>query len=238
MKFITTSWDDGYPSDARLADLLEKYNLKGTFYIPKTNTEYRVMDEQSIVDLSRRFEIGGHTIQHRRINTKNVSVFEKEISGCYSWLKDLLQTNPVSFCFPGGVYNSHAMQYAFEAGFKIVRTTELLQPSMRKNSLVIPTTLQVYNHSAFTYYKHLILRKKFNSLNLFVRSGSSSKLLHLVAYYLEHILKTGGCFHLWGHSWELDANNLWKPLESILKMLSNIDECNYISNGELASLKQ
>ena len=42
MKIITTSWDDGHPLDFKLAELLNKYNLKGTFYIPRSNAEHRV----------------------------------------------------------------------------------------------------------------------------------------------------------------------------------------------------
>ena len=31
---ITTSWDDGHPLDLRLAELLHKYDVPATFYIP------------------------------------------------------------------------------------------------------------------------------------------------------------------------------------------------------------
>ena len=33
--YITTSWDDGHQLDLRVAELLTKYRLHGTFYIPK-----------------------------------------------------------------------------------------------------------------------------------------------------------------------------------------------------------
>ena len=33
---ITTSWDDGHPLDLRVAELLAKYGLQGTFYVPMT----------------------------------------------------------------------------------------------------------------------------------------------------------------------------------------------------------
>ena len=32
---FTTSWDDGHPSDLHVADLLERYGMKGTFYLCK-----------------------------------------------------------------------------------------------------------------------------------------------------------------------------------------------------------
>ena len=59
---FTTSWDDGYKSDVRIAELLKKYILTGTFYIP---TCCHLNDEQ-IISLSKNFEIGGHTILQDR----------------------------------------------------------------------------------------------------------------------------------------------------------------------------
>ena len=46
---VTTSWDDGHPLDFKIASLLEEYNLKGTFYIPKANCENLVMEEEEII---------------------------------------------------------------------------------------------------------------------------------------------------------------------------------------------
>ena len=119
MKLITTSWDDGHMKDFRLADLLDKYNLAGTFYIPAANDEHTVMHAKDVVELSKRFEIGGHTINHTRLNTISEDVFKIEIEGCYLWLTDLLGKKPRSFCFPGGVINQAAAAYAFKSGFEI-----------------------------------------------------------------------------------------------------------------------
>jgi len=63
--FFTTSWDDGHPMDNRLAELLAKYDIQGTFYIPATNIEGRsTLTEKDIISLSSSFEIGGHTYSH------------------------------------------------------------------------------------------------------------------------------------------------------------------------------
>src|SRR3954447_24640572 len=61
--YITTSWDDGHPLDARVAELLAKYNLPGTFYVPRTS-EYGTMSAGQLVELSSAFEIGAHTVRH------------------------------------------------------------------------------------------------------------------------------------------------------------------------------
>ena len=58
-----TSWDDGVESDFRMADLLEKYQLPGIFFIP-TITELK---EEDIKRLSQRFDIGGHSTSHHTI---------------------------------------------------------------------------------------------------------------------------------------------------------------------------
>ena len=237
MKIITTSWDDGHPADHRIAELLDKYHLPGTFYIPLTNQEHDVMPESEIVSLSKKFEIGAHTVNHIRINKVSNELFDAEIKGSYVWLKQLLGEAPTSFCFPGGIYNKEAVDYAIQTGFKIIRTTELLNPWIEKNELLVPTTLQVYPHSSFTYYKHLVKRVKINSLLLYMKSGNVSDLQKLLKYYLDYVQEHGGCFHLWGHSWEIEENNLWHTLEDMFNALSDIEGMTYINNKDLWTCK-
>src|SRR5689334_11751921 len=61
--YITTSWDDGHQLDLRVAELLTKYRLHGTFYIPKA-AENGTMKAAQVRELSRAFEIGAHTLHH------------------------------------------------------------------------------------------------------------------------------------------------------------------------------
>ena len=35
--FVTTSWDDGHVLDHKVANLLESYDLPGTFYVATQN---------------------------------------------------------------------------------------------------------------------------------------------------------------------------------------------------------
>lgn len=235
MKLITTSWDDGYPKDLKLAALLNKYNLPGTFYIPKTNPEHLVMDENAIVELSRQFEIGGHTLHHVRLNSNCTTAFlDAETSGCFNWLQDLLGYAPVSFCFPGGVVNQAAVQSACQAGFKVLRTTELLSTSLNSTDNLFSTTLQVYEHQRAAYLKNLIKRQQYKSLVSWLGTYGTVDLFKLIDFKLDQIAKNGGCFHLWGHSWEIEAYNLWNKLEMVFKRISGINEFKYISNKGLA----
>ncbi len=232
MRFITTSWDDGHPSDERLADLLGKYNLRGTFYVPQVNPGHRVMKEQEIAALSRRFEIGGHTLRH--VSLKNLPAAEarQEIQGSYQWLKDIVGTDPVAFCPPFGDYSQESLSLIYEAGFQIVRTTELLSPYWSPG--ILPTTLQVYNHSSFTYLKHLVKRGRFGNMRLWYGTNFTADTFRLLDHYLEFIGTHGGCLHLWGHSWELDKFRLWRKLERIFSAISNLPGFSYVENGQLA----
>jgi hypothetical protein len=236
MRLITTSWDDGNVADFRLAELMQKYGLQGTFYIPQKNHEHSVMTSSQVCELSKVFEIGGHTINHVRIRSASRSLFDKEIKGCYDWLTELLGSSPVSFCFPGGVLNQPAIDYTFETGFRIVRTTELLNPGYNINGLV-PTTIQVYPHTALTYIKHLIKRININSLVLYLKSHTISDLLLLIDFYLKNLMENGGCLHIWGHSWEIEELELWNTLEEIFKKISAIENVQYVNNKELLKFK-
>ena len=63
--FVTTSWDDGAKEDLKLADLLLKYDVPATFYLPLRNPERKVMNTREIKEIGERFEIGGHTANHK-----------------------------------------------------------------------------------------------------------------------------------------------------------------------------
>ena len=56
--YLTFSIDDGHPKDLETADLLSKYGLKATFYIPATNPERPVMSASQIRTVAQTFEVG------------------------------------------------------------------------------------------------------------------------------------------------------------------------------------
>ena len=237
MKLITTSWDDGHPLDFRLAELLYKYNLAATFYIPKTNAEHEVMPQQQVAELAKQFEIGGHTLSHIRLHTADTKTLEREIKGSYLWLSDVLGYEPQSFCFPGGVFHQKAINVVYQSGYKVARTTELLSIKPHTEHKLVPTTLQVYEHNTFTYTKHLIKRRRWANLLQWLHSYSLYKLPALMESYLNRIDKAGGCFHLWGHSWEIEEFDLWNKLEEMFRILSNRDDFSYVPNKDLSATK-
>ncbi len=189
--------------------------------------------KRTIRQVQSQRQIGGHTLSHVRLTDLSPAAIEAEVSGCYRWLSTILPEPPVSFCFPIGAYNETIIGIVKKAGFRLARTTELLSLQSPDTTTVLPTTLQVYEHGRLTYLKHLLKRFKINNLILWMKSASASNLLHLTDFYIEQLLKNGGCFHLWGHSWEIEEYALWDKLETILKHIANIPEFSYLSNKDL-----
>ena len=101
-KYLTISVDDGHTTDLRSADLLGKFGFKATFYIPKTNPERDVMEGQQIRQISRCFDVGGHTISHVSLKRMSDAQAFAEISEGKKWLEDLVGCEVSAFCYPQG----------------------------------------------------------------------------------------------------------------------------------------
>ena len=46
----------------------------------------------------------------------------------------------------------------------------------------------------------------------------------------DEMLKSGGVFHLWGHSWEIDQHKDWQRLEHVLQHIANREGVRYVTN--------
>jgi len=148
---ITTSWDDGHALDTRIAELLDKYNIEGTFYVPIKNKEQPVMKTNTLREIANKFEIGGHTVNHIYLNTLGKTDAFYEISGCKKILQDMLSKKIDAFCYPGGKYSLRDIHLVKEAGFLFGRTTRLLHSSTKVQPFLFDTSIQVYNHSSITF---------------------------------------------------------------------------------------
>jgi peptidoglycan-N-acetylglucosamine deacetylase len=230
---ITTSWDDGYALDVRIAELLEKYNIKGTFYIPIRNSERQVMESNILTEISKKHEIGGHTVNHIFLNTIGLADAKYEISTCKTILQDKLGKKIDAFCYPGGKYSQRDIELVENAGFLFGRTTKLLHTSFESNQHLMNTSIQVYNHGSAILTGHCLKNKFLLPIvqnNFFYNSNKNFP--GLVEGVMDRLLKNGGVLHLWGHSWEIEKYNLWRELDVVLKMLAFHKQISYLNNTE------
>jgi hypothetical protein len=222
LALMTTSWDDGHPSDFRLAGLLSKYGLTGTFYIPQ-RAENVTMSEAQIREMSQRFDIGAHTMRHTFLDTADQPTAEREITESKNWIEKLTGKPCTMFCPPGGRFDSRHLRLVAAAGYTGLRSVELLslaEPTRIMDVMVLPTTVQAYPHVRRTYFTNIAKRLAVKNLCGYLRCGGSADWVELASRLLDLVSDEGGVFHLWGHSWELDETREWENLERFFAIMS------------------
>jgi len=215
---LTTSWDDGHPLDQRVAGLLAKYGLTGTFYVPFQNSR-AVMGAAAIRDLSQAFEVGAHTVHHTVLTEVPKATADSEIRESKKRMDDLTGRSCEAFCFPKGRFHRCHIEMLRQAGFRSARTVELLStapPRPTAGVHLIPTTMQVTAHSRLPYLRNCAKRLAFRNLVRYVSYARSGSWVEAVESLLDVVAESGGVFHLWGHSWEIEENRQWSQLESAL----------------------
>jgi peptidoglycan/xylan/chitin deacetylase (PgdA/CDA1 family) len=235
--YLTTSWDDGHPSDLRIAELLVKHGLRATFYVPKT-ADTGTMTAAQIRELSSDFEIGAHTVNHVDLTRMTKEGAWREIEGSRSWLEDLIGRPCRVFCPPKGRFSQPHLDMIRRAGFIGFRTVELGSldlPRERSGLVVMPTTVQAYPHGLMAFARNAAKRMAFSNLWRFVAHGRTTDWPELAQRLLHRALDNGGVFHLWGHSWELGEADQWTRLDEVLQMLKEIAaNAPSLENGQIA----
>jgi peptidoglycan/xylan/chitin deacetylase (PgdA/CDA1 family) len=240
--YITTSWDDGHVLDFKVAELLKKYKLRGTFYVSKNHPQEKSnLSESKIITLAKEQEIGAHTINHLDLSKIPLAEAEQEIKESKKWLENILGKKVEIFCYPYGSYNKQVMQLVREAGFKGARTAKRFSIDKPANLYEMDTAINIYPFpfrkiDATHYYWGRLLqpylenREGIKKLRLSFFSLKNWKSFSRAVF--DMTAKKGVIFHLWGHSWEVEKYQMWKELENFFAYISG-KNCLYLTNGEI-----
>jgi len=231
---VTTSWDDGHPLDLKLAGLLKKYDLKGTFYIPLNNTEQTVIGERDIKKISKYFEVGAHGVSHEHLTTIPLREVIYEATKSKEFLESIIRKNVLMFCYPAGRYNKNIINILKDAGYVGARTVKQFQVRFPKDPFQIETTIHVHPFSYRKYTGNVLRNVNFSALKHIKVFLTKPSLVDISMYYFDYIYKHGGVFHLWGHSWEIDKFGLWDELEKIFCYISSRSKVIYVPNCFIA----
>jgi hypothetical protein len=239
---ITTSWDDGHRLDQRVADLLDQYHLRGTFYIARDFLPERLSDAE-IRDLGMRHEIGAHTLTHPALTEVSLDQAEQEISGSKSWLEGLMGVPINAFCYPKGANNPALQAIVQQSGYKMARGVEQYHLSADDARFNLPTTIHIYPFPLrpVSGLKKMKLRieplqrilphmRELSLSPLALRNWSS-----LAIALLERAAAVGGVWHLWGHSWEIERYQMWDELEVVLAAAGRYTDARRATNSELVT---
>jgi hypothetical protein len=215
---FTFSTDDGHPSDMKMADLLVKYDLHGTFYVPIKNREgFAVLTRPQIAELGRQFEIGSHTYDHCYLGEVDLWEAYFQIAQSKQELEAIIGKEVKGFCYPGGKYSQRDIALVKACGFKYARTTMNLRFDVGDKPYEIPTTVQFYPHDRSVYVRNFVAGHwlgRQGALYLAMRYDDwMQRLFALFDYACEH----GQVFHMWAHSREIDKIDAWRKLDTFFR---------------------
>ena len=127
---VTTSWDDNSSLNLKLASLLSRYEIPGTFYICSTNDDQgRTLEESGCEEISRMgFEIGSHSSTH--CDLRKAKDLSYEISTSKAKLGSLLGREITCFCYPKGLSDNRVSSAVKRAGYSYARSAYCSVPSV------------------------------------------------------------------------------------------------------------
>jgi len=217
--------------DHCIAGLLETYGIPGTFYIAPQNVELerRVrMGKRDLRSLAADFEIGGHTRNHLRLNTIPDAEAEREIGEGKDELEQMISSSLHSFCYPGGAYDRRHKSMVRNAGFEYARTVRRYQTS---------ASCPMEVHTTVHACRHLCDIPEMLRLSNGSTRRAASYLWNwdiLAMALFDQVLTSGGVYHLWGHSWEIEQNRDWDRLERVLGYIARRPGVQYVVNRDTA----
>jgi peptidoglycan-N-acetylglucosamine deacetylase len=226
---LTTSWDDGHRCDVRLARMLKEHGLKATFYVAPENQEFAKQDLlplPEVRDLSQDFEIGAHSMTHPRLPTISEQEAAREIHESKAVLEQVTGQEIKVFCYPGGAYTKLHVQQVKDAGYRYARTVDRYAFTV-DDPYEAGTSLHLYNHRFDLWQTARFL--KFQPIKV-LRCLEWDALAKAM---FDQIIKEGGIYHIWGHSWEIDEHDNWERLEDVFRYISANPKVSYVTNGEL-----
>jgi peptidoglycan-N-acetylglucosamine deacetylase len=236
---VTTSWDDGDPLDLRLAEMLRARALPGTFFVPLAGPDGKpTLCPGDLCSLDAEgFEIGAHTVSHRTLAPLIGELLWTEVHRSKHVLENMLGHNVSMFCYPNGSYNRRTIRAVEKAGFEGARTVRMLSRSLAFKRYEMPTTVQAYPHTPLAYLKNLGKQCDFPGLYKFATDlHSCESWVQLGKKLFDQVLREGGIWHLYGHSWELEALNLWEQLAELLDYVADRAGVAYLTNGQVLRL--
>lgn len=221
--------------DVRLAELLGSYNVSGTFYVPIRYGDLPRMSEKELRLLyNMGMEIGSHTLTHPELTgIENHRVIE-EFARSKEILEDALGEQVLSLGYPKGKYNRTVCSLAKEAGYRLARTTVAFRTEPEFDPFAMPVSFQFFPHTPSVHIRHALKEGNLKGVINWCRLWNmENDLFKLSESVFDHVLKHGGVFHIWGHSWEIEKFNLWEPLEKVIKYISNREEVLYLTNAQV-----
>jgi peptidoglycan-N-acetylglucosamine deacetylase len=233
---VTTSWDDGHPCDLRLAEMLSKNRMPATFYVPLFGEDGKPVLGPAPLRAFRKqgIEIGAHTVTHQVLPELDNAGLAKEVRGSKHLMEDQLGEEVRMFCYPRGRYDSKVIGSVRDSGFLGARTTKMFDQSLEFGRFEMPTSLQAFPHPPLDYLKNLGKRGNLTGLaRYFSKYARCKNWVEMGKSMFDDVLREGGIWHIYGHSWELEELGLWDQLQELFSYVADRPGVLYATNGQI-----
>jgi peptidoglycan-N-acetylglucosamine deacetylase len=209
-KALVMSYDDGSRQDERLVELFDNYEIKGTFHINSGLMNGR--EKISPGEISRVYkghEISSHSVTHPDLSNMNEKELKAEILDDKIALEEMAGYKIRGLSYPFGSYNKLLLRLLREWGFLYGRVVP------ETNDFRLPSNMLLWRGSCH-----------------------HSNAWHLAEKFITSLRKRIELFFIWGHSWELNDNDIhtnnWTYMKKICAMLGHRNDIWYATAGDVA----
>jgi len=198
-KSFNVTYDDGVLQDVRFVELLNKYNLKGTFnlnfglienefeWVHENGCVVKRLSKDKVISLYQGHEIASHTLTHPYMNNLSESEILYELQSDKTNLERLFGREVKGFAVPFDYYSELIESCVKKSGFSYARISE-------ESRSFTPQT-DYFEWKATVFHTDSKLKELTQQ---FIKSDEELALFQIV-----------------GHSYDLDIDNMWDRLESI-----------------------
>jgi peptidoglycan/xylan/chitin deacetylase (PgdA/CDA1 family) len=216
MKSLTLSYDDGVEQDARLIEILNRYNIKGTFNLNSglqssanewrsSNVTIRRMNAAGLPELYSGHEIAVHSLTHPHLENLDRETVINEIERDKINLESIFGVEIYGMAYPFGTFNDTVVEAVRKCNLRYARSVKSTY------SFEVPQDLLTFQPTI----KH-----------------TDPSLMELAETFIRLEPSKPSVFYLWGHSFEFDIDNNWQVIEDFCRLVSNRDDIYYATNAQ------
>lgn len=218
-KAVTLSYDDSIEADKKLVDLMEQYQIKGTFnLIPgwfkeegeeQQDDTYRLVSPKKALEIynSPMVEVANHGYTHKFMSSLTSAEMADDMVTCRKELETLFERDVRGMAYPYGWYSEELKQVLKMCGVVYSRTV------CATGSFGMPSDWLTWHPTCH---------------------HDNPELLNMAKHFVEEEVQDSvQLFYVWGHTFEFERNNNWEVMEEFMKTVSGKEDIWYATNIEI-----
>jgi len=233
--YVIISFDDTHCLNKKCAILLDKYGLRGTFYLDVARISSHMVED--IRRISEQHEIGSHGMTHRDLTRLTSEELIYECRRSKEILERIIEKPVYSFAYPYGLLNECVKKVVMNCGYLNARSFMLGNICIDKDIYALRITLGATSYG-------------YRRIPFFVRSIGIYELLYnprlikrwdkLIEKIFEKLCyettKGERVLHIVFHADHIELRNDWAKLEEVFNILSSSTNAKNLTVSEYAEL--